>query len=244
MSIHKVIRLRRGERVIAVVPESTSCDKWSNGLCVVHVLTFGNRVRQEWIKPQDRTKALTALCEEGAVMARALMAAVPTVNEPDIRWKAVMLEQMLHAGWEAACRQQMTNPPNRLTYLGRFIFGFWVYDDEIDEELGKRAVEACRAIQNSTTAEYSATREPRLWFSVMRRMPFFANRIAYSSARSNVVWWSGAGDYDASGLYHDGGYLDTITFTAETWREFVEAILHFADHEAGTGCTRQITKNK
>ena len=73
----KVIRLRPGERVIAVIPEPCAGPGWANAPTWVYIATTDGRLRQECIQPEERTPQLHALYHAGEAMCAALLASVP-----------------------------------------------------------------------------------------------------------------------------------------------------------------------
>jgi len=73
----KTIRLRPGERVIAVVPEHCAGPGWANAPTWVYVAANDGRLRQECIRPEERTQQLHALYHAGEAMCAALIGTVP-----------------------------------------------------------------------------------------------------------------------------------------------------------------------
>jgi len=71
------IKLKHGERIIAVVPEHCAGPGWSNAPTWVYIESQDKRLRTECIQPSERTPELHALFSAGEVMCRSLIASVP-----------------------------------------------------------------------------------------------------------------------------------------------------------------------
>ena len=76
----KKIKLARGERVIAVIPEVCFGPGWANSPVFVYIERNDGTLRTECIQPDERTAKLDALFSPGAAMAQALISAVPIVK--------------------------------------------------------------------------------------------------------------------------------------------------------------------
>lgn len=75
------IKLRKDERIIAVVPQFASGPGWANRPLWVYIEQHTtNKLRTECIQPHDQTPEMHALFEPGAAMAEALIRSVPVVN--------------------------------------------------------------------------------------------------------------------------------------------------------------------
>lgn len=78
MSEPKVIELKEGERVIAVVPHRAQGPGWSNAPTWVWIQHAGTGfVRQECIQPEERTEDMDALYDIGDSVHCALIRAIP-----------------------------------------------------------------------------------------------------------------------------------------------------------------------
>ena len=77
----KKIKLARGERVIAVIPEACFGPGWANCPTFVYIERNDKKLRTECIQPDERAADLDTLLKTGAAMEQALIAAVPVVKE-------------------------------------------------------------------------------------------------------------------------------------------------------------------
>jgi len=73
----KVIKLKEGERIIAVIPERCAGPGWVNAPTWVYIVDREKKLRMEDIQPEERTPALHALFNPGESMCNALLYAVP-----------------------------------------------------------------------------------------------------------------------------------------------------------------------
>lgn len=122
-------------------------------------------------------------------------------------------------------------PESRLEYLSDYIFQFTTYDGEMSELFAAKAIEVCEAINNRTTFEYIKEPNNYRWYLLMCNMPFFADKLDWGTSIRGAWWYS---DIDKPIDLHSWGlWLDEQTelaeFTAEEWKEFIEAIIEFAD---------------
>lgn len=85
----KTIKLKHGERILAVVPERCSGPGWHNAPTWVFIATNDGRLREECIQPNERTPELQALFHAGEAMCAALFGAVPVRREktPNVELK-------------------------------------------------------------------------------------------------------------------------------------------------------------
>ena len=72
----KALRLLRGERVVAVVPEHCAGGGWSNSVVWVHISDHLGNIRTECLQPDEQTPEMRTLFDAGAIMHRALVGAV------------------------------------------------------------------------------------------------------------------------------------------------------------------------
>jgi hypothetical protein len=77
----KALRLLRGERVVAVVPENCAGGGWSNSVVWVHISDHLGNIRTECLQPDEQTPEMRTLFDAGAMMHQALVKAVPVVVE-------------------------------------------------------------------------------------------------------------------------------------------------------------------
>lgn len=121
----------------------------------------------------------------------------------------------------------------RLEYLSSEIFNFTTDDGDMDALFARRAVEVCKAISGRSTFEYIKDPEQYRWFLVMLNMPFFAKRTEYGTSVRGSWWESHDGvEFSSCGLFEGENQLyQTITFTADEWLAFIQAIIDFAEPE-------------
>lgn len=82
----KKIKLRRGERIVAVVPERFSGPGWGNAPVWVYIGTNDGRLIEECIQPGERTPEMYTLFAAGEAICKALVAAVPTKRDDSAKW--------------------------------------------------------------------------------------------------------------------------------------------------------------
>jgi len=79
----KRITLHPGDYIVAVVPEVCSGPGWNNRLVSVIISNSGtNRIRAEYLQPDEQSAAMAILFDPAATMHRALVDAVPVTKEP------------------------------------------------------------------------------------------------------------------------------------------------------------------
>ena len=71
------LRLAPDEEIIAVVPKRVSGPGWSNWPVVVYIVDSSERVRTEYIQPNEMPHDLHVLFDAGEAIYNALRAAVP-----------------------------------------------------------------------------------------------------------------------------------------------------------------------
>lgn len=76
----QVIKLARGETIIAVVPERCHGPGWSNQPVWVYIKTNDGRLREECIQPEERTPEMHTLFSAGEAICNSLLSAVPTAK--------------------------------------------------------------------------------------------------------------------------------------------------------------------
>lgn len=117
---------------------------------------------------------------------------------------------------------------SRLEYLGDHIFNFTTYDGEMSELFASKALEVCAAISAGTTYDYIKDKENYRWFLLMCNMPFFAGKLEWGTSIRGPWWLHDKITLSSDGLWLDGDQIqDTVDFTGEEWRRFVEAMLLF-----------------
>ena len=75
------ITLKRGERVLAVVPEYASGPGWTNTPVWVHIGNIDGTYRSECVQPNEQTAEMLTLFCVGAHLQSALVRAVPIKQE-------------------------------------------------------------------------------------------------------------------------------------------------------------------
>ena len=71
------LRLAPDEEIIAVVPKRVSGPGWSNWPVLVYIRDSSDRLRTEYIQPDEMPHDLLVLFDAGEAMCNALKAAVP-----------------------------------------------------------------------------------------------------------------------------------------------------------------------
>ena len=81
----RVIELKYGERIIAVVPEFASGPGWGNAPAWVYIVSNDGTLRQECIQPMERSLDLHTLFHAGEAMCRSLIASIPVVKSKIVK---------------------------------------------------------------------------------------------------------------------------------------------------------------
>ena len=79
----KVIKLRKHEHIVAVVPERHAGQGWSSASTWVFIQASDGSIRLENIQPDESTLELRAMHEAGEALQRALIKAVPVAKDHD-----------------------------------------------------------------------------------------------------------------------------------------------------------------
>ena len=74
----KTIGLKENERILCAVPEYVCGPGWSNALTTVYIISHENKIRTEFIQPDERSNKLRTLFSVGAVVFSSLINAIPT----------------------------------------------------------------------------------------------------------------------------------------------------------------------
>jgi hypothetical protein len=74
----KTIKLNRGDRIVAVMPEYSAGPGWANQPVWVFIRQNDGTFREECIQPEERTAAMHTLFATGATVCAALVVSVPT----------------------------------------------------------------------------------------------------------------------------------------------------------------------
>ena len=124
------------------------------------------------------------------------------------------------------------NKYSRLNWLSEYIFDFDTYETKYSELFARYAIDVCKAINDGETFEFIRDNDNRMWFLIMCNMPFFKKRITWGTSIRGAFWDSGTAlTLNSCGLYHDGEQIICdITFSDESWAEFVDELIKFADN--------------
>lgn len=121
---------------------------------------------------------------------------------------------------------------SRLEYLAEYIFDFTTYETQFSELFAKRALEVCSAINKNETFEYIEKLGCCFWYSLMVNMPFFVDKLEWGDSICGA-WWDGESSnekiqFSSCGLFlGDKQVIETLEFTREEWREFIDAVIMF-----------------
>lgn len=77
------VKLKRGERIVAVVPESASGPGWANQVVWVYIDGPGG-IRMDCLQPSEMSEQMQILFAPGAAMHAALLDAVPWEREETV----------------------------------------------------------------------------------------------------------------------------------------------------------------
>ena len=119
-------------------------------------------------------------------------------------------------------------------YLSNFIFNFTLYDSELDEIFSKKAVEVCEAISSKSTFDY--IKDNRVWYMAMVNMPFFLDKISWSTS-IREAWWEdytpnpNSSDFfllKSDGIFEETHQIINLKIDRKRWPEFIDAIIKFA----------------
>lgn len=136
----------------------------------------------------------------------------------------------------AECLTRECPPENRLEFLGDQVFNFTTYHGDISALFARKAVEVCVAILRRTTFKYIEDEDNYRWYLIMCNMPFFADRIDWGTSIRGAWFEHGMVEFECCALYVEGKqYHETLKFTGDEWRGFIQAIIEFAAPEMKKG---------
>lgn len=123
---------------------------------------------------------------------------------------------------------------SRLEFLADHIFQFTTYDGAMSDLFAGKAVEVSRAITEQKTFDYiKDSQENYQWFLVMCNLPFFADRITWGTSIRGAFWCVYPCKFfelDTCGLWiGDEQMIETIQFSDEHWKKFIEDVIQFAE---------------
>lgn len=115
----------------------------------------------------------------------------------------------------------------KLQYLARNIFEFTTYDSAMDELFATKALEVSQAINEGKTFEYIKDSENYRWYIQMCNMGFFNSRLDWGTSIRGA-WWNYHIVLESCGLWQGDKQLLKLKFTQDEWKEFIKAIIEFA----------------
>jgi len=117
---------------------------------------------------------------------------------------------------------------SRLDYLSENIFDFTLYDSEMGDLFGKKAVEICCAINDKKSFEYQ--KDSYQWYLIIVNMPLFVGKLEWGMSIRGA-WWGLYGDdvftIESCGLWQNDDQLLALKFNAEEWGLFIRALKSF-----------------
>lgn len=140
--------------------------------------------------------------------------------------------KLLEDGFARTCGQG----ESRLEYLSDHIFDFETYDSEKAERFAVMALDVCQAIQQRKTFEYIEDPTRYMTFLLMVNMPFFSRRLNWGTSVRGA-WWDTSPpnqtELDAYGLWlNDRQVTEPLKLATDDWRQFIDALLDFANGPA------------
>lgn len=128
--------------------------------------------------------------------------------------------------------QSSENPSgSRVEYLAKHVFDFTTYDSDMDELLGRKAVEVCRAVNDRATLDYIKVPDDYRWYVVMCNMPFFAPRLDWGTSIRGAWWSFDQPPLTSCGLYEGQLQIIQIEFAEGEWLDFIASLLEFSSIE-------------
>src|SRR3546814_1407074 len=98
----------------------------------------------------------------------------------------------------------------------------------MDELLGQRVVEVCRAITTRVTHDYIKVEEQYRWYILMCNMPFFAPRLNWGTSIRGAWWDHSQPPLESCGLFLGDHQVTRIEFVDSEWLSFIDAVLAFS----------------
>lgn len=126
---------------------------------------------------------------------------------------------------------------SRIDFLGNALFGFAVNNNyDILEAMSYYAINIIAALNVECVGPLIREENYRFWFTILRNTKFFEGRVAWGG-NDNFGW-----DEDHKyviqdvDMYIKGKHaLDPVELTHEEWKEFMQAVVRFAQPEMQTG---------
>lgn len=120
---------------------------------------------------------------------------------------------------------------SKIEFLARHVFDFTTYDSDMDQLLGQKAVEVCRALSSRATHGYIKVPENYRWYIVMCNMPFFTPRLDWGTSIRGAWWAHDQPPLTSCGLYEGERQVIRLDFADGEWEDFIAAVLEFSDDE-------------
>ena len=116
--------------------------------------------------------------------------------------------------------------PNKLAFLGEYIFDFTTYDSGIDELLASRMLEVVECILNRTTFEYQEEEENYLNYLLMVNYPFLHNKLEWGMSIRGA-WFDEYGSHSDGGVY-DICYIDDFNIPIKDINIFMKELIEWS----------------
>lgn len=120
---------------------------------------------------------------------------------------------------------------SKIEFLARYVFDFTTYDSDMDQLLGQKAVEVCRALSSRTTHGYIKVPENYRWYILMCNMPFFAPRLDWGTSIRGAWWGYDQPALTSCGLYEGERQVIRLDFADGEWEDFIASVLEFCNAE-------------
>lgn len=135
-------------------------------------------------------------------------------------------EQLLNHSFE----QELRDDPemSRMEFVAERIFDFTLYDSEMCDLFGKKAIEVCEVINARTTFGYIENAEDYVWYLQIVNMPFFAERLDWGTSIRGAFWSHKMPELKSHSIYEDGEQLLEIPFDQDEWKMFIAALIKFS----------------
>lgn len=128
-------------------------------------------------------------------------------------------------------------PNSRLDWVGEAIFGFTTYDYTLNELYTRKALEACKVINDGTVIEYILDNVNYCWFVLLLQLEFFSSRINWEESIRGSYWnilghrpgYKKKNYLSSSHFYDDMEQIEGVVFSSdEEWKIFLNAVIEFS----------------
>lgn len=123
------------------------------------------------------------------------------------------------------------HPQSKLEYLAEHIFDFTTYENEFCQAMARRAIEVALVISHDKTYDYIANEHNHQWYLMMVNMPFFVNRIEWSSSIRGAYWLNRFNTdkliIKSCGLWMGNKQLTNLSLRYVEWVSFIDALYKF-----------------